>query len=54
MFDDLVLLPVTGMTAGSNVCYKQTLTTSALRFHSSDVKNEKKRPSLDFVYTQRK
>ena len=54
VFDDLVLLPVTGMTAGSNVCYKQTLTTSALRFHSSDVKNEKKRPSLDFVYTQRK
>lgn len=53
VFDDLVLLPVTGMSAGSNVCYKQTLTTSALRLHASDEKNAKKRPSLDFVYTCR-
>ena len=53
VFDDMVLLPVTGMSAGSTTCYKQYLTTSAIRFHSSDVKNDKKRPSLDFVYTRR-
>lgn len=53
VFDDLVLLPVTGMSAGSTTCYKQYLMTSAIRLHSSDVENDKKRPSLDFVYTSR-
>ena len=53
VFDDMVLLPVTAVSAGNIACYKQSLTTAAIRFHSSDVKNDKKRPSLDFVYTRR-
>jgi len=54
VFDDLVLLPVTAVSVGSNAYYKQMLTTSAIRFNSSEELNEKKRPSLDFVYTLRK
>lgn len=54
VFDDLVLLPVTGTVIGKNAYYKQMLTTSAIRFNASEEKNERKRPSLDFVFTERK
>lgn len=53
VFDDMVLLPVTSLSVGNTAYYKQTLKTSAIRLHSSDEKNDKKRPSLDFVYTSR-
>lgn len=54
VFDDLVLLPVTGTVIGKTAYYKQMLTTSAIRFNTSEAKDEKKRPSLDFVFTERK
>lgn len=54
VFDDLVLLPVTAVSVGNTACYKQMLTTSAIRFNSSEEKNVKKRSSLDVVYTSRK
>lgn len=54
VFDDLVVLPVTATVIGKTAFYKQMLTTSAIRFNSSEEKNEKKRPSLDFVFTKRK
>lgn len=54
VFDDMVLVPVYGVTANSKSYYKQTLTTSAIRFNSGEEKDIAKRPSLDFVYTYRK
>ena len=54
VFDDLALQPVNGTVIGKTAYYKQMLTTSAIRFNTSEAKDEKKRPSLDFVFTERK
>lgn len=53
VFDDMVLLPVYAVSVSGGAYYKQSLTTAAIRFNSSEEKDVKKRPCLDFVFTQR-
>ncbi len=53
VFDDMVLLPVSAVSASGTAFYKQYLSTSALRLQSSEEKDVTLRPSIDFVYTRR-
>ncbi len=54
VFDDMVVLPIYSVSVSGTSFFKQSLTTSAIRFNSNEEKNDKKRSSLDFVFTQRK
>ena len=53
MFKDLVLLPVAAKAINGTSYFKQMLSTSVLRLHSSDAEKTEERPCIDFVYTLR-